>query len=162
MHDPHSPATGTPGGSDRTRTLPLPEGYGAVSDSRRFTSQALTEFSWLPPADPVARTAAEDVVLLVSELVTNACRHGAAPYRLTLRTHDGPATHLALRIEVSDADPTPPVLCGQHRLDLPGGHGMRLVGLLARDWGVQQHRDGSGKTVWLEITRGRSGSAGTP
>ncbi len=154
MHDSQSPALGTPGASGRTRTLPLREGPGAVSDCRRFTSQALTEFEWLPPVDQAAGTAADDVVLLVSELVTNACRHGTAPYRLTLRTCDGPSAHPTLRVEVSDADPTPPVLCSHHRLGVPGGYGMQLVARLARSWGVHQHRDGSGKTVWLEMVRG--------
>jgi hypothetical protein len=149
MYDSTVPAPGTSTESGRTRTLALSAPYGAISDSRRFASQALAEFGWLPPTDPAARTTADDVVLLVSELVTNACRHGTAPYTLTLGACDGPSARPALRVEVSDADPTPPVLCGHHRLGMPGGYGLQLVAQLARSWGVRQHGDGTGKTVWL-------------
>lgn len=43
-----------------------------VSRGRDFTRRALTAWSWLPAATPESRQAAEDVLLLVSEVVANA------------------------------------------------------------------------------------------
>lgn len=81
----------------------------------------------------------EDVVLVTSELVTNAIAHGAAPvvYAITVRTGDEPA----IVIDVTDASADLPV---QH---LPGevGHfGLWIAEELAR---VTVHPAPPGKTV---------------
>lgn len=84
----------------------------------------------------------EDVGLMVSELVTNALRHGSGP--ITLRMDPKPDS---LRIEVSDeghgtviVDPAP---------GAGGGWGLRLVDLLADRWGVEE---GSTR-VWFSCRR---------
>ncbi|WP_329259552.1 ATP-binding protein [Actinoallomurus sp. NBC_01490] len=81
----------------------------------------------------------EDVVLVTSELVTNAIAHGAAPvtFALTVRKVEEPA----IVIDVSDASADLPVQ------DLPGevGHfGLWIAGELAR---VTVHPASPGKTV---------------
>lgn len=98
------------GEPEQTRRLvlggPVP---GVVTRCRDFTRRALTEWRWLPSdGSPAAveavEEAAEDVLLMVSELVTNACMHAGGPGALVLRhTADG------LRMEVSDGSPEHPV-----------------------------------------------------
>jgi anti-sigma regulatory factor (Ser/Thr protein kinase) len=84
------------------------------------------------------------VVLLVSELVTNALRHGAPP--LWLVAKNGGDT---VRIEVYDAAPgvTPKLRHG--RTDMTGGRGLWLVDILASRWGWSE--SAHGKSVWFEV-----------
>ncbi|MFD9406043.1 ATP-binding protein [Streptomyces sp. NPDC059989] len=87
------------------------------------------------------------MLLLVSEVVTNACLHAGGPRELVLRH-----TPERLRVEVSDYSPEPP----RRRLPgdraLPGGHGLIVLERLARSWGSTPSGDGRpGKTVWLEV-----------
>jgi len=84
---------------------------------------------------------ADDFVMIVSELVTNAIVHGAEPVRLRLLHQDGETT-----IEVSDADPhsdNVKLLADQTE---PGGRGLHVVAALAKRWGARPSP--SGKTVW--------------
>lgn len=83
-----------------------------------------------------------DVLVCVSEAVTNAVLHAGTPVHLVVR--DGPG---GVRIEVSDDDPTLPV--GRNPdPSTPTGRGLLLLERLTSLWGV----DGSskGKTVWFE------------
>ncbi|MFG2730380.1 SpoIIE family protein phosphatase [Streptomyces canus] len=114
--------------------------------------------SWDLPADPavVARVRAEAArqlevwgleeagfvtELVVSELVTNAIRYGAAPIQLRL-IHDR-----TLICEVSDGSSTAPHLRRARVFD-EGGRGLLLVAQLADRWGSRQHA--TGKTIWCE------------
>ncbi|MFJ7996826.1 ATP-binding protein [Streptomyces sp. NPDC096310] len=82
--------------------------------------------------------------LLLSELVTNALRHGSPPGReiaVTLFRAEG-----LLRVEVEDAGdhlPRPRVPEAEDE----SGRGLALVAALADDWGVAPRR-GPGKRVW--------------
>ncbi|RSS72844.1 ATP-binding protein [Streptomyces sp. WAC06614] len=91
--------------------------------------------------------AAEDVLLMVSELVTNACMHAGGPRELVLRHMvDG------LRVEVSDGSPEHPRRRPATDPALPGGHGLTVLERLARKWGsVPSTGAWGGKTVWLEV-----------
>ncbi|MCX4524613.1 MULTISPECIES: ATP-binding protein [unclassified Streptomyces] len=117
-----------------------------VTRSRDFTRRALTAWHWLPPEADEDRQAADDVLLLVSEVVSNACLHGGGPTALVLD-----CTHERLRIEVTDANPAPPVpLAGRlSRPARPGGYGLLIVERLARDWGCRP--GAGGKCVWVEV-----------
>lgn len=81
--------------------------------------------------------------LIVSELVTNSLRYGGGAADLVVRRRsDG------IRIEVSDANPTAPVLMPVDT-GAEGKRGVLLVDALATRWGVDS--DPTGKTVWAEI-----------
>ncbi|MEU8926418.1 ATP-binding protein [Kitasatospora sp. NPDC048545] len=137
--------TGEPPGLEQTRRLALAGSAGAVQRSREFSRQALVSWHWLPSADEEGRLAVEDVLLMVSELVTNACLHApGGPRELRLRW-DGDR----LRVEVADASPVVPRLRPFGDPGRPGGHGLRVVDRLSRAWGSQPE-DG-GKLVWLEV-----------
>jgi anti-sigma regulatory factor (Ser/Thr protein kinase) len=96
---------------------------------------------------PVA--ALEDVRLLLTELITNALRHGAVRRgdKLLVRAElDGGL----VRIEVRD-----PGRDGEVKPRRPGartgGYGLYLVDRVARRWGVE-HNDGT--LVWCEVASG--------
>ncbi|TDC22367.1 PAS domain-containing protein [Streptomyces sp. 8K308] len=94
--------------------------------------------AWRLP-EPVRATAE----LLVSELVTNAVRHGeSGPVELRLVRAD------ALLCEVSDEGHELPVLLDCDPLD-DAGRGLNVVSRLARAWGTT--RTVRGKTVWFEL-----------
>lgn len=82
--------------------------------------------------------------LLTSEVVTNAVVHGSGrvEVRPTLREH-------GLRVEVGDANPTPPARL-QAGVGEEHGRGVALVDSLAGSWGVRPGA-GGGKVVWFEV-----------
>jgi anti-sigma regulatory factor (Ser/Thr protein kinase) len=86
-----------------------------------------------------------DLMLLVSELVTNAVRH-ARSERFEVRLDVGPEK---LRLEVHDegAGFQPEIAPTE---DGTGGYGLYIVDRLADRWGVE--RD-SGGVIWLELDR---------
>ncbi|MGW7062458.1 ATP-binding protein [Streptomyces sp. NPDC054904] len=131
---------------DRNWLLVLDGLPDPVSRSRDFARRALTAWHWLPTERQAVRDAADDVLLLVSEVVANACLHGGGPGALVLDCTDE-----RLRIEVTDANPHPPVSAATGSADprRPGGHGLLIVERLARSWGSRP--GASGKCVWLEV-----------
>ncbi|WP_151774583.1 ATP-binding protein [Streptomyces abyssomicinicus] len=106
---------------------------------------------------------AETVILLVSELVTNAVVHTGCPavLRLVLPAEDAggaPAGVMPpVRLEVADADCRAPVpRCSDE--DETGGRGLALVDGLADRWGWT--REGAGKRIWCELDRGAQVAGG--
>ncbi|MFI9262473.1 ATP-binding protein [Streptomyces sioyaensis] len=137
-------AAATPAG--QVRRLRLAGTRGAVARGRDFARQALHDWGWLPAVGADQRAAAEDVLLVVSELVTNACLHAEGPEELRLR-----CSAKVLHLEVSDLGGGQPAPRSPHRPGRPGGHGMFIVQRLCLDWGVVRNTDGTGKTVWAEL-----------
>lgn len=89
----------------------------------------------------------DTAALLLSELVTNALRHGSPPGReivVTVRRADG-----LLRLEVEDAGDSLPRPRTPDLID-ECGRGLALVAALADDWGVAP-RQGPGKRVWVTL-----------
>ncbi|MCQ4206872.1 MULTISPECIES: ATP-binding protein [Streptomyces] len=148
----HGPEPGdVPAAGDRqVRRLSLHGASGIVPLARDFTRDALHAWGWLPAASADRRAAAEDVLLVVSELVTNACLHAEGPDELALFFGDSSA-HKVLRIEVTDRGAGQPAPRTPHRAGRPGGHGMFIVQRLCLDWGVVRTPGVTGKTVWAEV-----------
>jgi anti-sigma regulatory factor (Ser/Thr protein kinase) len=121
----------------------LGSGPREVSRARRALARALAAWGWTGDAVDIA-------VLLTSELVTNAIRHGAAPVRLSAGL-----LHLAvLRVEVHDSTPAAggddEVAVRHAADDDEGGRGLHLVDVLADTWGWRP-ADTGGKRVWFEL-----------
>ncbi len=88
----------------------------------------------------------ETVRLLVSELVTNAVRHGGRDEPVEVHAH----WNSEVRIEVIDhgAGFSPAPRAGG--FDEPGGFGLYLVGRLADRWGVETN---ASTRVWFVLRR---------
>ena len=87
-----------------------------------------------------------DIALLTSELVGNVLVHGCGG-ELEVRYRE---TSGRVTVEVSDTEPSPPVLRDTGPLTV-GGQGLRLVDLLAARWGHRARSGTPGKTVWFAI-----------
>ncbi|MEU0388905.1 ATP-binding protein [Streptomyces chartreusis] len=140
-----SEAAGPPGGR-QVRRLSFDGASGVVPLARDFARQALYAWGWLPAASADQRAAAEDVLLVVSELVTNACLHAEGPDQLWIT-----CDNKVIRIEVADRGTGQPSPRTPHRAGRPGGHGMFIVQRLCLDWGVVRTPGVAGKTVWAEL-----------
>ncbi|SFR24760.1 Histidine kinase-like ATPase domain-containing protein [Lentzea waywayandensis] len=86
-----------------------------------------------------------DVLLVVTELVSNVYDHARFPARLRLRRSARPCT---VTIAVEDASSTNPVLRPVSP-DSVRSRGLVIVNQLAKRWGVVQSR--VGKSVWALI-----------
>jgi hypothetical protein len=90
----------------------------------------------------------ETAVLLVSELATNAVVHAESKFAVTVVY---PSASGRVRVEVTDRDATHPAPT-RPPPNVPHGRGLLLVSTLADEWGVQEARRRSGKSIWFELT----------
>jgi anti-sigma regulatory factor (Ser/Thr protein kinase) len=123
-----------PGSRDFAMSIP-PVGT-SVSEARHAASTKLREWG-------VDDAASADVVLLVSELVTNTLRHAQPPIEVRMRLDTGESDRIVL--DVSDGAALSPTL---REMDPAAttGRGLHLVSALARSWGARP--TGGGKSVW--------------
>jgi len=91
------------------------------------------------------RDVVEVALLLASELVTNAIRHGKGIVEVAVKKLSG-----RLCVEVSDEGPPGRLAARNPDSGQTGGRGLLLVERLAADWGVTPSRRG-GKTVWFTL-----------
>ncbi|MFF9816565.1 ATP-binding protein [Streptomyces sp. NPDC014006] len=116
-----------------------------VGRARRWARSRLAG-SGIAADEPLAET----LILLVSELVTNAVVHTGHPAVLRLSLPGVAAESATVRLEVADSSecaPVPRCVGG----DATGGRGLALVDGLADRWGWS--REGAGKRIWCELDR---------
>ena len=97
----------------------------------------------------VAEGTADVVLLLTSELVTNACLHAGTDTHVTVRLLPD-----IVRVEVVDGDahvPAPREAAPEE----PSGRGLMILDALSDRWGVDRLDEG-GKRVWCEVARSRA------
>lgn len=113
----------------------IPFDFSAVAIARTRVEECLRQ--WHHPVDPFLAT------LVVSELVTNAIRYGAAPITLRLIRDT-----VGVMCEISDAGQAAPHLRHAKAAD-EGGRGLLICATAAENWGVRYSEEG--KTVWAEL-----------
>ncbi|WP_327130258.1 ATP-binding protein [Streptomyces sp. NBC_01343] len=93
----------------------------------------------------------DDLLLVATELATNAVRHGGTPARITLALRCPGTGRRVVRLEVEDSGPgfdprsrTHPV-----RVESCTGRGLLLVDTLSSAWGVRP--TATGQLVWAEL-----------
>ena len=97
-----------------------------------------------PPLPPDTRDA---LLLLTSELVTNAVLHGRSPLEVGITV-----TQESVLVTVHDLDQARPA--PQPYVPREGGWGLGLVAALADESALERHLDG-GKTAWFRLSRDR-------
>lgn len=106
----------------------------AASLARRHVRGLLLGWELEPLLDPV--------LLLTSELVTNALLHTGTAIVVRV-TREG----AGVRVEVEDGSSVPPVQ-RRHSTSASTGRGVQLLASLASDWGWRA-LEGGGKAVWF-------------
>jgi anti-sigma regulatory factor (Ser/Thr protein kinase) len=126
--------------SEHLKLAPEP---GAPRAARNFVREL---------ADDVAGERLDDVLVLTSELATNAVLHARTPLEVGIVTTDD-----VVLICVADGhadDPSLPTPSDSRE----SGRGIMLVRALADDWGVLPDVERGGKVVWFQINRSGSGA----
>lgn len=137
---PSSQAPTSPGLSPGAAVWRLHHSPRAPGAARRLATRALERWN-------VNREVAESVVLVVSELTTNAVQHAQAP--LVLHLHRECA---GSRIWVGLADGGPAPSTGGWTADRPPGEhgrGLHIVDALSASHGVEHRADGA--THWAYV-----------
>ncbi|MFJ6939227.1 ATP-binding protein [Streptomyces sp. NPDC101132] len=132
-------------------SMAVPHGPAGVGEARHRMRAQLR-------LSGVSESVVDDAVLILSELLSNACRHGRplgsdevgdgdvrAAWRVDARGR--------LTVEVTDGGgPTRPVP-STPSVTARGGRGLNIISALAQDWGV---RDGAAGevTVWVTVAAG--------
>jgi anti-sigma regulatory factor (Ser/Thr protein kinase) len=117
-----------------------------VGRARRWARSRLAG-SGLGEDEPIADT----LILLISELVTNAVVHTGCPAVLRMLFGSGAEEAGTVRVEVADGCARPPRRRSADDDDT-SGRGLELVDGLADRWGWA--REGTGKAIWCEVDRG--------
>lgn len=118
--------------------LPLPADVGSPAQARAFVRDR-----W-PSADAEVL---DDITLIVSELVSNAVKHGEPEILLRMRLDP-----LAIDVSVLDhGSGVPSEEVRTPATSATSGRGLSIVERLASDWGVVPFEGGGGKTVWARL-----------
>ena len=115
----------------------LPDDATAPGQARRFLEESHCSVHGASVLD--------DAKLLVSELVTNAIRHGSPPIELQVEC----VGDRGLEVRVRDAGTTNDLEVVDRGDNAVDGRGLRLVDLLSKSWGTASGPDG--KDVWFRV-----------
>ncbi|MCD9879561.1 ATP-binding protein [Streptomyces guryensis] len=126
--------------------FPLPHAPGAVSAVRRHIRTILTDWN-------LAADITEDVLLVASELLTNAIVHALPPATLSLSRSEVDRCG-AVRVEVTDRGPVAPAGLSASALDPDEhGRGLAIVTALATRCGVLVQPGGTSRWAELQVDR---------
>jgi anti-sigma regulatory factor (Ser/Thr protein kinase) len=114
----------------------FPNSLQSIAQARHFAADVLSEL----PAPVV-----ESATLVVSELATNCLRHAQTGFGIDIDVGER-----QVQISVSDSGG------GEPEMQSPGptdhsGRGLRIVALLATEWGITPSSPRRGKTVWFRL-----------
>ena len=117
---------------------------GEIPAARHFVRSVLAEWG----LEAGTGSLFDDVVLMASELFTNAILHGSGDVELTVCLEDD-----VVRLLVVDRGAASvPLMASSPPLEAASGRGLRIVDQLARGWGSRRHHHG-GTEVWMEVPR---------
>ncbi|MFB7833035.1 ATP-binding protein [Streptomyces sp. NPDC056056] len=132
-------------------SMAVPHGPAGVGEARHRMRDELYRSG-------VSESVVDDAVLILSELLSNACRYGRPLGRADRGDGDVRAAWRVdpaggLRVEVTDGGgPTRPVPATPS-VTARGGRGLNIISALAQDWGVRDSATGE-VTVWVVVTAG--------
>jgi anti-sigma regulatory factor (Ser/Thr protein kinase) len=127
--------------------IALPRSPSSVATARRFIEARAAAWSF-------PERASEQLVLIGSELVTNAVLHARTELTLTLELREN-----RVRVSVKDRSQAPATL-RHYRRDALTGRGLGVVAALSDTWGVSAAADG--KVVWAELGANGARPAAAP
>ncbi|MFF2958157.1 ATP-binding protein [Streptomyces sp. NPDC057963] len=141
-------------------SMAVPHGPAGVGQARHRMREQLRGHG-------VPDSVVDDAVLILSELLSNACRHGRPLGRHT-DVGDGDVRAAwrvdragGLTVEVTDGGgPTRPIPATPS-VTARGGRGLNIIGALAEEWGVRDSVSGE-VTVWVLVSEGHGRMAGVP
>ncbi|MEV0268011.1 MAG: ATP-binding protein [Hamadaea sp.] len=121
--------------SELTARFDLPLGVRAPGAARTLVRDMLVAWD-LPDTGWL-----DDAELLVSELVSNAVRHGGGCIELSVQSHEQGVT-----IKAADGSSVVP-----RRRDPgdDGGFGLQIIEAISEGWGVEEFQ--GGKRVWVRL-----------
>lgn len=108
----------------------------SVPEARNFATGVLAE---LP------RPAVESVVLMISELATNAVQHASSAFEVMI---DFDAARVLVEVSDNGAGRVTP---RRHGPRDPSGRGLEIVRMLSDDWGVLPANEEWLKSVWFAV-----------
>ncbi|MCB5164577.1 ATP-binding protein [Streptomyces bambusae] len=128
------------------------QGAEVVREVRKLVAEALD--ACCRAGCEEAGNRADDVLLVVSELVTNACRHAGGVDEVRVQVCRG-----ELMVEVADGSDAVPAEPADEAKGESGGYGCQLVTALADRWGVTSRTapgttETCGKTVYAGFALG--------
>ncbi len=133
-------------------SMAVPHGPAGVGQARHRMREQLRSHG-------VSDSVVDDAVLILSELLSNACRHGR-PLGWQTETGDGDVRAAwrvdrtgGLTVEVTDGGgPTRPIPATPS-VTARGGRGLNIISALAQEWGVRDDAPGE-VTVWVLVDGG--------
>ncbi|MFE8910881.1 ATP-binding protein [Streptomyces globisporus] len=135
----------TPNASLRELSVDFPHEPCSAGRARKIARERLAAWGLTQTGDLVDR-----VVLTISELMSNAIRHGASGtggrpvIALSIRFLPG----VALGVRVEDRSSVMPVLRERRSAEAVDGRGMQLVAFESTCWMAEHLGEGRGKAVW--------------
>ncbi|WP_234018205.1 ATP-binding protein [Streptomyces sp. ATexAB-D23] len=133
-------------------SMAVPHGPAGVGQARQRMREQLRSHG-------VSDSVVDDAVLILSELLSNACRHGRPLGRQAERGEGDVRAAWrvdrtgGLTVEVTDGGgPTRPVPATPS-VTARGGRGLNIISALAQEWGVRDDAPGE-VTVWVLVSAG--------